>query len=156
MPRRNLFLLILLGGVLTAAAFYAGRWVQDYRRSERDSPSFSGNQAAVRPMPDPRPAGRIPAAFEHQAALLLGVNGLLEVDPEAFVQIVAAIHDRIKIIGVITNQKQEAQATELLKSHGLPQSNVQFFQWPVESMWVRDYAPYFMVGDHTTVIDFTY
>src|SRR6516162_7666289 len=130
MRRRNLFLLIELGGVLTASAFYAGRWVQDYRRSDRNVPSFAGNQAAVRPMPDPKPSGRIPAAFEHQAALLLGINGLLEVDPEALVQIVAAIHNRIKIIGVITNQKQESQVAEMLKSHGLPPSSVQFFLWP--------------------------
>ncbi len=156
MPRRNLFLLVMLGGVLTASAFFAGRWVQDYRRGESDSLSPIASQTAVRPIPDRNPSGRITGAFEHQAALLLGVNGLLEVDPQALVEIVAAVHDRIKIIGVITNQKQEREVAELLKAHGLPPSAVQLFQWPVESMWVRDYAPYFMVGDHTTVIDFTY
>ncbi|HKD36240.1 MAG TPA: agmatine deiminase family protein [Pirellulales bacterium] len=156
MRPRDSFLLIVLGGVLTASAFFVGRWVQDYRGVESDSPSIAVNQAAVRPIPELRPSGRIPGAFEHHAALLLGINGLLDVDPEALVQIIEATRDRIKIIGVITSPKQEAQVAKLLESRGLPRSSVQFFQWPVESMWLRDYAPYFMVGGHTTLIDFTY
>ncbi|HEV2972760.1 MAG TPA: agmatine deiminase family protein [Pirellulales bacterium] len=101
-------------------------------------------------------SGRVVGGFEHQAAMILGVNELIQYHPQTLAQIVAAIHDRIKIIGVVANSDQQAKTIALLKDNNLPEDCIDFFQWPVEAMWVRDYAPYFVVGDHATVIDYTY
>ncbi len=101
-------------------------------------------------------SGRVVGGFEHQAALILGVNELILYHPDTLIQIVGVIHDRLKIIGVVANEEQQIKTASLLKTHNLPQNSIDFFKWPVEAMWVRDYAPYFVVGDHTTVVDFTY
>jgi agmatine/peptidylarginine deiminase len=154
--RRSLPLMLAVAVLLTGAGFLAGKWVQDYRTAAGNLGFDVENQASVRPIPELATTGRIIGGFEHQAATILGVNGLLRIDPEMLVQIISAIHDRIKIIGVVKNAEQRAQVIELLKSRRLPETSVHYFQWPVESMWVRDYAPYFLVGEHTTVIDFTY
>ena len=98
----------------------------------------------------------MPAEFEHQAALLLGVNELIQFHPQTLLAMVTALHDHIKIIGVVANDDQQAKTIALLESHHLPGGAIDFFQWPVEAMWVRDYAPYFVVGHHTTAVDFEY
>ncbi len=151
--------LVLLAVLASLAGFFAGIWVQDVRSSRQSSassPPHPGEDVAVRPIPDMSGSGRVVAGFEHQEALLLGVNGLLEVDPQAFVRIVDAIHDRLKIVGIVANSEQRSAAAALLRSNHLAETSVDFFRWPVESPWLRHYAPYFMTGDHTTVVDFTY
>lgn len=156
LTRRSLALMLAVAVMLTGTGFLAGKWVQDYRTAGRGLTVDGANREPVRPIPELATTGRVIGGFEHQAAMILGVNGLLRIDPEVLVQIVEAIHERIKIIGVVSNAEQRARAIELLKARGLGETSVQFFQWPVESMWVRDYSPYFIVGKHATVIDFTY
>src|SRR5205823_4781984 len=130
--RRSLPLLLGLAVVLGGVGFLAGMWVQAYRMAG-DAAGDGSNQTPVRPIAQLSPTGRIVGGFEHQEAMLLGVNGLLRIDPEVLVQIVTAIHDRIKLIGVVNNAEQRTQAVELLKQRGLPASSIRFFQWPVES-----------------------
>ncbi len=110
----------------------------------------------MRPIPDAVMNGRIVAGFERQAAMLLGVNELIQFHRETLIDIVSALHDRIKLIGVVASDEQRAETIALLKAHKLPEDSIDFFRWPVEAMWVRDYAPFFMLGDHVTAIDFTY
>ncbi len=110
----------------------------------------------VRPFPIGKTEGRVLAEFEHLDGLLLGVNELIQFHPDTLVAIVRAIHEKIKIIGIVANADQEAKTLALLKENGLPATTIDFFRWPVEAMWVRDYAPYFVVGEESTVVDFTY
>src|SRR6267142_1010455 len=96
--RRSIPLLVASAALLTVSGFFAGKWVQDFRMAGEARGGDGWNQAPVRPIADVATTGRIVGGFDHQAALLLGVNGLMRVDPDALVRIVAAIHDRIKII----------------------------------------------------------
>ncbi len=110
----------------------------------------------VRPVTDATTHGRIHGEFEHQAALILGIDDLLQDHPEILAQIIAAVHDRIKIIGVVADDDRQRQAIALLRANHLPVSCVDFFHWPVAAMCMRDYGPFFVVGEHATVVDFAY
>ena len=157
---RSLLTLIVSGGLLTTAGFLAGVGIESRRisdpKSSADLRQTPSDEISVRPIADLTPSGRVVGGFEHQAAMILGVNELIQYHPQTLAQIVSAIHDRIKIIGVIANEDQQAKTVALLKANNLPENCIDFFRWPVEAMWVRDYAPYFLVGDHTTVIDYAY
>ena len=109
----------------------------------------------VWPIADLKAKGRIRGEFG-TGGMLLGVNELVQFHRQTLVQIVAAIHDKIKIVGVVASDDQRTKTIELLKANNLPADCIEFFEWPVEAMWVRDYAPYFLVGDHVTAIDFSY
>ncbi len=108
------------------------------------------------PLVGPSGDGRIRGEFENKEAILLGVNELVQFHARALGDIVAAIHDRVRLIGVVANQKQQDDTVALLKANNLPPTAIEFFLWPVEAMWVRDYVPYFLVGKQVTVVDFTY
>ncbi len=168
MTRQSLILVMVLGLLLSSAGFMAGVQLEELRGGRADSSALSGsdpptNRATDRardervwPIADERTDGRVRAEFEHQDALILGVNELIQYHQETLAKIVGAIHDKIKILGVIANDEQRLNTIALLKSHGLPEDAIDFFQWPVEAMWVRDYAPFFVIGSHMTAIDFTY
>jgi agmatine/peptidylarginine deiminase len=160
MKRQSLVLALVLGGLLACAGFIAGVQVEELRGAGAESSSTQPSDRVVEehvwPIADERTEGRVRGEFEHQAALILGVNEMVQFHPETLAKIVDAIHDKIKIIGVVANDEQRSKTISLLKSHGLPESSIDFFLWPVEAMWVRDYAPFFVVGNHTTVVDFTY
>src|SRR5438105_1415948 len=122
--------LTLFALLLVVAGFFGGMWIQDLRSGRPDSaelPAHPPEDVAVRPIPDLETSGRVVAGFENQEALLLGVNGLLRYDPQALVRIVAAVGDRIRIIGVVANAGQNAEAIALLKSNHLPETSIGFF-----------------------------
>jgi agmatine deiminase len=151
--------LLCVGTLLAIAGFCAGIGVQASRSANANSADRtlpSDQVITVRPIADVNVTGRVVGGFEHQAALILGVNELILYHPDTLAQIVGAIHDRLRVIGVVADEEQQAKTKSLVKDRGLPENSIDFFKWPVEAMWVRDYAPYFVVGDHTTVVDFTY
>ncbi len=161
MKRQTLPILLICGTVLASAGFFAGVELEGFRflhaDSTRAATNLRGFDEQVWPVPDTKTEGRIRGEFEHQGALILGVNELIQYHPKTLADMVAAIHDRIKILGVVANDEQRAQTLSLLREHGLSEDSIDFFHWPVEAMWVRDYAPFFLVGDHhVTAVDFTY
>ncbi len=158
--RHALPILLVCGAVLASTGFFAGIELEGFRFVRADSAGAAatvrGTEEHVWPIADAKTEGRICGEFEHQAALILGVNELVQYHPETLARMVAALHDRIKILGVIANDEQRARTLSLLREHGLSEDSIDFFQWPVEAMWVRDYAPFFVVGDHITAVNYTY
>jgi agmatine deiminase len=156
MTRRTLALLLTIGALLVAAGFFAGKRLQDYRVALDGRSVSRGSDVLVRPIPDVVMNGRIVGGFERQAALLLGVNELIQFHRDTLIDIVSVLRDRIKLVGIVASEEQRAETIALLKKHNLPEDSIDFFRWPVEAMWVRDYAPFFVISDHVTVVDFTY
>ncbi len=160
LKRQTLPILLICGTVLASAGFFAGVELEGFRffrtESTHAATNLRGVDEHVWPVPDVKTDGRICGEFEHQAALILGVNELIQYHPKTLADMVAAIHDRIKILGVVANDEQRAQTLALLREHGLSEDSIDFFHWPVEAMWVRDYSPFYLVGDHVTAVDFTY
>ena len=146
--RHALPILLVCGTVLASTGFFAGIELEGFRFVRAESAGAAatvcGTEEHVWPIADAKTEGRICGEFEHQAALILGVNELVQYHPETLARMVAALHDRIKILGVIANDEQRARTLSLLREHGLSEDSIDFFQWPVEAMWVRDYAPFFV------------
>lgn len=99
---------------------------------------------------------RMPAEFERHDALMIGFNELVDLHPQTLVDIVRAINQRIKILGLISRPEQEQATLDLLETHGVPTDNVRFFLWPATSMWVQDFGPQELVNGDVRVIDFDY
>ncbi len=159
MSKRKWVLLLLVAVILLASASFFAGMHEGVRRAHRElSVSLADPVSAehVWPIPETQTSGRIVGEFEHQAALILGVNELVQFHQETLVQILREIHDRIRIIGVVANEEQRSKTIALFKAHDLSEDSIAFFHWPVEAMWIRDYAPYFVIGDHPTVVDFNY
>lgn len=104
----------------------------------------------------PAPSGRVPAEFEHQDALLLGVNELLDLHPQTLLEIIKAIDGRLQIVALIGRSEQESQTLRLLESNHVATHNVHFFLWPAVSMWVQDFGPQQLVNGDVRIIDFEY
>lgn len=100
--------------------------------------------------------GRVPGQFEHQDALMLGVNELVVFHPKTLVDIVGAIQGRVQIVALITDESQERAVAELLASNGLTTDGIHFFVWPASSMWVQDFGPQQVVNGDVRIIDFEY
>ncbi len=154
-----------LGAVvaLGISVFAAGWAVQGFRHATGALRAATGDFSSgtlrangIVPAANVGKDDRVFGEFEHQDALLLGANELVQYHQQTLVEIVRAIHDKIRVIGVVATKQQQADVIALLKQNDLPANSLEFFSWPVEAMWVRDYAPYFMVGKQLTLIDFAY
>ncbi len=134
--------LLLLGGTFGAGILYGKR---------------AGRHAAyVQQFIDTSNSGRVPGEFEHQAALMLGCNELIDNDPRILIQIVSAVEKTTPVICLVANEQQRDRFITQLQENQIPTKSVHFFVWPVKSMWVQDYGPFFRVNGHAAVVAFTY
>jgi len=101
-------------------------------------------------------AGRVQGEFEHQDAMILGFNELIEYHSETLVQIVRATKSRIQIIGVVKTLDQKDRVNAVLRSNDIDPEGILYFVWPSDLMWVQDYGPKFIVDDSVTMVDFDY
>lgn len=143
---------LLVSGILVSfgLSYYFGLRRGQSRTLQRDLVSVSAPKT-----------GRVIADFEHQDAMILGFNELIEHHPETLVQIVSAIQSRIQIIGLVKTEEQRDRVNELLRSRGIAPDGIVYFVWPAEIMWVRDYSPIFvvnknLVNNNVTMVDFDY
>jgi agmatine deiminase len=84
-----------------------------------------------------------PGEFEDHAALVVGLTDLLEHCPQAAVDLVDALADRIPLIAIVRGEEQRRQAIVLLTDWGVPAHRLHFVFMPVGS-WMRDFAPSFV------------
>lgn len=151
-------ILLLAGGTsFFGGVLWSGRNSVDERQPRPTKIRRRKNEETVVPEPEAAAAGRVVGEFEHQAAILLGSNELVEYHPKTLIEIVSALHGKVGIIGLVWDEQQRARVVALLKEHGLPDDAVDFFVWPAKSMWVRDFGPLFLVqGSQASVADYAY
>jgi len=82
--------------------------------------------------------------FERQSALLLGCNELEPLFPKEMIEIVAAIIERLPLVGIVDDEAQRRKVVTRLCDWGLPAHLMTFVKIPVQAMWVRDYGPQFV------------
>ena len=138
----------LLAGAL---AFVVAVW--PYRPAPAKPPqpaSAPVGGAAAKPPPGPggqplpqRPTG-LGGEFEPQSALILGCNELIWAHPDVFAALVAATHCHVPVIGLVTDEVQLRLARGTVKGLRLPAGAVRFVTAPADTMWVRDYGPFFV------------
>jgi agmatine/peptidylarginine deiminase len=104
------------------------------------------------------PAVRMPGEFETQAALLLGTAQMVQFHPQTIVDVVAAVHERVRVVALVSFKKERDDVARLLLDARLPAGCVTFFYLPVTSMWTRDYAPLSVVdaAGKATFLDAAY
>jgi agmatine/peptidylarginine deiminase len=98
------------------------------------------------------PAGE----FEHQSAVMLGCNELLWDHPEVFIAVVRAAHHSVPLIGLISNERDFHLGEALLRQHNLLPEAVRFVVLSVDTMWARDYGPFFARPGRVAVVDAEY
>jgi agmatine/peptidylarginine deiminase len=161
---KSLLLMLVCGLVVGIGCFLVGLIVGGHqpvevRYGKPLSFYHSHSEEAVVPAPVQNYHGRIPGEFEHQAAIMIGANEMLAYHPRAFVQMVAALHMKVKVMGLIWDEGQRAAAIDLLKADHLPADAVDFYVWPERSMWVRDFGPFFVLekdGGPAHIVDYRY
>ena len=99
----------------------------------------------------------MPADFERQSAVLIGVNELLPYHPPVLTGLVSALIDRVPVIAVITGEEQRRDLLTTLCDWGLPAHRVRAVRSPATGLWVRDYGPSFVKRDgRVCVLDAEY
>jgi hypothetical protein len=142
MPRSHLTSLqsVLLTLLALASAFSAlqtGRVAVAGDESHGPSPD-AVKITSVLPTATAKPEGRIRGEFEDQAALIVGFNELVQYHPDILVQLVAAVHERIKVIGVVADEDQRAKVVALLQEKSLPTHlRSRLSRWPPSRSWFQ-------------------
>lgn len=99
----------------------------------------------------------MPADYERQSAILIGVNELLPHHPHILTGLVSALIDRLPVIAVITGEEQRRDLLTTLCDWGLPAHRVHAIRSPAIGLWVRDYGPSFVKRDgRVCVLDAKY
>ena len=168
---RSRSLTLFLLGCVILGSFLAGMYWNQIARSASPSAVYARAEASPATTgysrketrehsPDlpsrPHALARMEGEFNRQSAIILSCAELIEQCPNVFVALVVELHNRIPLIGLISSDEQRRLAENLLKANGLPVSAVSFLLSPVQTMWVRDYGPQFVLqpnGD-VEVVDF--
>ena len=105
------------------------------------------------PVPLGRSGGALPGLaapladageFAPQAALLISARELASCLPETFRDIVRAVHGKTPILCMATNSADRQAVERILRQAALPAGAVRFVWVPLDTMWVRDYGPFFV------------
>ncbi|MBN2448069.1 MAG: agmatine deiminase family protein [Phycisphaerae bacterium] len=105
------------------------------------------------------PAGtvRCPAEYEENDGIFFAWEAYTSLLTDMTVGITTNDPDAIVYI-VVDNAPEQASATSTLTSAGADMSQVEFVTYVLDSVWIRDYGPRFIVVDGTerSVVDHTY
>ena len=82
--------------------------------------------------------------FERSGTLVLGFGELIDHHPKTLVDIIAALGDRISIVGVVSDEAREQAVRTRLKEAQAPTEKLDIVIVPTVGMWIRDYGPAFV------------
>jgi agmatine deiminase len=84
---------------------------------------------------------RLPGEFEHQRALLLACNDLLNTAPNLLVEIARHAAGKIDLVVLVSNVEDYDAAKRLLNANFIPLHSIRFAELSHDTMWARDYGP---------------
>ena len=84
---------------------------------------------------------RVPGEFEHQDAILLGANGLIEDNSDLFVNLIRNLRGKTAIVLMVTGLEQAEKAKWILEDDDLPTDILHIAEVQHDTMWARDYGP---------------
>ncbi|OPX17957.1 hypothetical protein BXT86_03635 [candidate division WOR-3 bacterium 4484_100] len=75
-----------------------------------------------------------------------------------FREIVREVVEVTKVYIVVSNSNEQQNISSYLTSNGIPLDSVVFYIWPKNSIWMRDFGPWFMHKDDNGegIVDFIY
>jgi agmatine deiminase len=89
--------------------------------------------------------------YEKKSALLLSCKAA-QMYGTVLVDIVKALHKRVLIICLVGSASEQEAVQGGFRSAGIPDSAVQFSIIPMDTMWLRDYGPFFVQRADGTVM----
>jgi len=75
-----------------------------------------------------------------------------------FREIVREVAEICKVYIIVGSSSEQDSITNYLQTHNVPLDSIDFFTWPRNSIWIRDYGPWFMRQQDNTqgIVDFIY
>src|SRR5690606_18499064 len=72
--------------------------------------------------------------------------------------LVAAMSEHVRVITLVSGPAQEAQAANAYTSAGVRMEHADFLHAPTNSIWTRDYGPFYIAGEDGPlgIVDFVY
>ncbi len=72
--------------------------------------------------------------------------------------LVAALSEHVRVITIVASQAQQSQAASAYQSAGVNMANAAFLQAPTNSIWTRDYGPFYVADGNRriSIVDFIY
>ena len=106
------------------------------------------------PTPPPPAPVRPIAEWEQSEAVLVSYPGQFGIP----ISLIAEMSQDCKVITIVETISQQTSITTLYSSNGVNMSNSLFFIAPLNSYWVRDYGPWFIVdgNNEVAIVDFPY
>ncbi|HYW77960.1 MAG TPA: agmatine deiminase family protein [Thermoguttaceae bacterium] len=101
------------------------------------------------------PAVHLPGEFEPQEAIVLAAGRLAESWPNMLADMVAAIDEKVTVLGFVNGAEQRARVRDVLLSGGVSPDRIRLAEAPLQSRWMRDYGPIVvhLADDTPAVID---
>lgn len=131
---------------------------EDYPLPQRRGPAVGPMLRQWSERHFPRVPVRLPAEFEPQEALLLGLGELSEFYPELLAEIVSHSFGQMKILGLTSDKETRQRVQKILENYKLPQASVQYLDVVHDTMWARDYGPWIVQqpDGRPALVDATY
>jgi agmatine deiminase len=73
-------------------------------------------------------------------------------------ELVASMSEHVQVVTIVNGTTQQNQATSAFQSAGVDMTNVDFMHAPTNSMWTRDYGPFYGADEDgsVSIVNFTY
>ncbi len=100
----------------------------------------------------------VPADFEPMEALVLSAGLLAQQDPDLLAQMVEALHEQIRLVGLVSDGRQRQKVEKILADRKLLGRAIRLVEIPHNTLWIRDYGPiFFRLPDlHSAAYDAEY
>ena len=97
----------------------------------------------------PKPEDFFPVAeFRKQAAILIGCHKQLDLMPELYRDLAKAIDQKVPLFGIVATKEAAERGVQMIQNAGLPPEAMRFLVIPLNSIWIRDYAPFILRYDN--------
>ncbi|MFA4853652.1 MAG: agmatine deiminase family protein, partial [Bacteroidales bacterium] len=94
------------------------------------------------------------AEFEPTEAVLVAYPGQFGIP----ISLIAEMSQDCKVITIVESSAQQTTVTSQYNSNGVNMSNCSFYIAPLDSYWIRDYGPWFIMinNNEVAIVDFPY
>lgn len=120
----------------------------------------SQNLGSMPPIPDPDNVFVLPSEDDvmHEATWLQWPHNYgwdsrhIQRYEDIWIQMTKALHTGEKVRIIVYNRKQKRRLRDVLESHKLDMSQIEFYTYPTDDVWIRDNGPMFVLDKQGKMI----
>ncbi len=136
---------LVIVGVFISGVFWSKKLPQS-----PPIPEHHGERSTI--LPNPEPEDFFPVAeFRQQSAILLGAYDRFQTNPKLYLDIARAIDKRVPLFGLVNSEAAAIAARKVFQRAGMPEGSMYFVPLPANTVWIRDYAPFFVRREDNSV-----